>query len=221
MPSTVVHLALGGLLGAALLGAEFDRRSLLVVFAFTALPDLDVLAEPLLPGAHRSLVHTFLLPAALLALLLWDARRGAASALRRRFGVRGVRLAWVGTFCLLGAGIVPDLLVGGVNALYPLHDRFYTVDGRLLYSTDRGWVQTLVDFSPPEAKPARTTDNFQFRTVLDAAPTRGVEPDPEGARVERIFPVAMTGFRFGIVVLSAVVVGVRLAGDRFAGPFEE
>lgn len=225
MPSTIVHLALGGLLAAALLGADFDRRSLLVVFAFTALPDVDVFVEPVLPGAHRSLGHTFLLPAVVFALLAWDTRRGTASALRRRFGVRGVKLAWVGAFCLLGAGIVPDLLVGGVNAFYPLHDRFYTVNGKLLYSTDRGWVQTLVDLSPPESEPSRTTENFRFRTVLDAAPTRGTGGEggaggsPGEERVERIFPVATSGFRFGILVLSSVVLTVRLAGNRFAGAF--
>ncbi|RYJ14321.1 metal-dependent hydrolase [Halogeometricum borinquense] len=221
MPSTIVHLAIGGLLGAALLGDEFDRRSVLVIFAFTALPDVDVFAEPIFAGAHRSLGHTFLLPAVLFAFLIWDTRRGAASVLRGRFGVRGVKLAWVGTFCLLGAGILPDLLVGGVNALYPLHDRFYTVDGRLLYSTDRGWVQTLVDLSPSEPKQTRTTKNFEFRTVLDAAPTQGTAETPDEKRVERIFPVALTGFRFGIVLLSAVVVPVRLAGNRFTGLFEE
>ncbi|WP_085944924.1 metal-dependent hydrolase [Halogeometricum pallidum] len=214
MPSTVVHLAIAGLVGAALLGEEFDRRSALVVFGFTALPDLDVLAEPVLPGAHRSLGHTLLLPAFVFAVLLWDTRRGAASALRRRYGVRGLKVAWVGAFCLLGAGILPDLFLGGVNALYPLHDRFYVFNGELYYSTDRGWVQTFVDLSPPEPKPTRTTANFRFRTVLDAAPTRGVERTVEEGRVERLFPVAMAGFRFALVLVSTVVVAIRLGGGR-------
>ncbi|SFR61872.1 metal-dependent hydrolase [Halogeometricum limi] len=214
MPSTIVHLALAGLLAAALLGDDFDGRSLLVVFAFTALPDLDVVAEPFLPGAHRSLGHTFLLPLLLFAVLAWDTRRGAASLLWRRYGARGVKVAWMAALCLLAAGILPDLFVGGVNAFYPVHDRFYTFDGRLVYSTDRGWVQTFVELSPPDPKPTRTTANFQFRTVLDAEPTRGVEATPGEGRVERIFPVATTGFRFGMVLLALVVVPVRLWGSR-------
>jgi membrane-bound metal-dependent hydrolase YbcI (DUF457 family) len=214
MPSTIVHLAIAGLVAAALLGEEFDARSALVVAGFTVLPDLDVLAEPVLPGAHRSLGHTLLLPTLVFAVLLWDTRRGAASALFRRYGVRGLKVAWVGALCLLGAAILPDLFLGGVNALYPLHDRFYVFNGELYYSTDRGWVQTFVDLSPPEpsAEPnsVRTTANFRFRTVLDAAPTRGVEQTVEEERVERLFPVAMAGFRFALVLVSAAVVAVRL-----------
>jgi hypothetical protein len=204
MPSTLVHVAMGALFGAALLGADFDRRTAAVVAAAAAVPDLDVAVEPFLTGAHRSLGHTFLLPAGLAAVVLWDTRYRRESWLRTRFGDRGVRIAWTSLFVLVGAGIVPDLTVGGVNAFYPLHDAFYTVDGRVLYSTDRGFVQTLVDLSPPEPKPRRTTDNFAFRTVLDARPAA------ETKNPERIFPVAMTGYRFGVLVVSTLVVGVRL-----------
>nr|WP_305149121.1 metal-dependent hydrolase [Halobellus litoreus] len=208
------------MLAAGLLGEEFDARSALVVAAVTVIPDLDVALEPVLSGAHRSVGHTFLLPAILFAALLWDSRRGTASALRRRYGARGVRVAFVAVFCLFGAAIVPDLVVGGVNALYPLHDTFYTVDGRLFYSTDRGWVQTFVDLSPDEPTERRTTGNFDFRTVLDAEPTLGVEQSGSGGsgaggdggsqRVERLFPVAMTGFRAWLLPLSAFVTVTRL-----------
>ena len=220
MPSTLVHVSLALLLAAGLLGEEFDARSALVVAAVTVIPDLDVALEPVLSGAHRSVGHTFLLPAILFAALLWDSRRGTASALRRRYGARGVRVAFVAVFCLFGAAIVPDLVVGGVNALYPLHDTFYTVDGRLFYSTDRGWVQTFVDLSPDEPTERRTTGNFDFRTVLDAEPTLGVEQSDSGGsgaggdggtqRVERLFPVAMTGFRAWLLPLSAFVTVTRL-----------
>ncbi|RLM57631.1 metal-dependent hydrolase [Halobellus sp. Atlit-31R] len=227
MPSTLVHVALALLIAAALLGEEFDGRSALVVAAATVLPDLDVALEPLLSGAHRSVGHTLLLPATLFALLWWDARRGTDSRLRRRYGARGVRVAAVAVACLFGAAIVPDLVVGGVNALYPLHDTFYTVDGRLFYSTDRGWVQTFVERSPPEPASRRTTENFAFRTVLDAEPTLGVESaggdsggesggESRPRRVERIFPVAMTGFRAWLLPLAAFVTGVRLWQSRRA-----
>ncbi|MFC6875087.1 metal-dependent hydrolase [Halobellus marinus] len=221
MPSTLVHVALALLLAAALLGEEFDGRAALVVAAATVLPDLDVALEPFISGAHRSVGHTFLFPALLLAALVWDARRRDRSHLRSRFGDRGVRLAFVAVACIFGAAIVPDLVVGGVNAFYPLHDAFITVDGRLFYSTDRGWVQTFVDLSPPEpsepSEPSqpRTTENFRFRTVLDAEPTLGVEDSGGGGsgepqRVERLFPVAMTGFRAWLLPLSAFVTAVRL-----------
>jgi len=221
VPSTLVHISLAALLAAGLLGPEFDGRSVLVIAAATALPDLDVAIEPVLSGAHRSVGHTFVLPALLFAALAIDVRRGPDSLLRRRYGDRGVTLAFTAVTCLLCAGIVPDLVVGGINAFYPVHDAFYTVDGRLFYSTDRGWVQTFVDLSPDEPEPRRTTSNFDFRTVLDAEPTLGAEDsgggggDGDGAddgpqRVERLFPVAMTGFRAWLLPLAAFVTGTRL-----------
>jgi hypothetical protein len=201
VPSTLVHVALALLLAAGLLAEEFDGRSALVVAAATILPDLDVALEPVLSGAHRSVGHTLLLPALLFAALLLDAGRGERSVIRRRYGDRGLRVAFVAVFCTFGAAIVPDLVVGGVNAFYPLHDAFYTLDGRLFYSTDRGWVQTFVDLSPEEPAERRTTGNFDFRTVLDAEPTLGVERTDGGdgspERVERLFPVARRAFARG------------------------
>ena len=225
VPSTLVHISLALLLAAGLLGSEFDGRAAAVVTAATALPDTDVAIEPVLSGAHRSVGHTFVLPAVLFAALAIDARRGPDSLLRRRYGNRGVILAFTAIVCLLGAGIVPDLVVGGVNAFYPIHDTFYTVDGRLFYSTDRGWVQTFVDLSPDDPEPQRTTSNFDFRTVLDAEPTLGVEESGDGGggggdagqqRVERLFPVAMTGFRAWLLPLAALVTGMRLWRSQWA-----
>ena len=43
MPSTVVHVGLAGLVGAALLGDRFDTRAILFVMAATAIIDLDTL----------------------------------------------------------------------------------------------------------------------------------------------------------------------------------
>jgi hypothetical protein len=218
VPSTLVHVSLALLIAAGLLGSEFDGRSAAVVAAATALPDLDVALEPILSGAHRSVGHTFLLPAILLVALAADLRRGPDSVLRRRCGDRGVLLGTTAIVCLFAAGIVPDLVVGGINAFYPIHDAFYTVDGRLFYSTDRGWVQTFVDLSPDEPAARRTTSNFNFRTVLDAEPTLGVEQSGGGGgdgnggsqRTERLFPVAMTGFRAWLLPLAAFVTGTRL-----------
>ena len=228
MPSTLVHISLALLLAAGLLGSEFDGRAVVVVAAATALPDLDVAIEPILSGAHRSVGHTFVLPALLFVALAIDIRRGPDSVLRRRYGDRGVTLAFTAVVCLFGAGIVPDLVVGGINAFYPIHDVFYTVDGRLFYSTDRGWVQTFVDLSPDDPEPQRTTSNFDFRTVLDAEPTLGVEKSGGGGggggdgggsdggqqRVERLFPIAMTGFRAWLLPLAAFVTGTRLWRSR-------
>jgi hypothetical protein len=205
MPSTVVHLAVGAIVAAALLGEEFDRRSVAVVLAATALPDLDTFAGLYLQGTHRALLHTLLVPAVVGAALTYDTRRGPASWLRARFGPRGVRVAWVALAALVFGGVCPDLMTNGVNAFYPLYDRFLTVDGELLLSNQRGLVQTFVDLS---ATPERTTENTHYWTGVD--PTRGSEP----ANVERIFPVVRSGFQLFVVVLGAFTLGARFREER-------
>ncbi|WP_251342753.1 metal-dependent hydrolase [Haloplanus halophilus] len=200
MPSTVVHLAVGGLVAAALLGDEFDRRAVAVVLAVTAIPDLDTFAGLYVQGAHRALLHTLVLPAVAGVALAYDTRMRDASRLRDRWGGRGVRVAWVALAALLVGGILPDLMTNGVNAFYPLYDRFLTVDGELLLSNQRGVVQTFVDLS---ADPERTTENTHYWTGVDPS------PGPEPENVERVFPVVRSGFQLLVVVLGVFTLGAR------------
>jgi len=205
MPSTVVHLAIGAVVATALLGDEFDRRSVAVVLAATAVPDVDTFVGLVMQGAHRALLHTLVLPAVTGAVLAYDTRHRPVSRLRRRWGARGVRVAWVAVAALLIGGILPDLMTNGVNAFYPLYDRFLTVDGELLLSNQRGVVQTFVDLS---AEPERTTANTHYWTGVDPSP--GDEPE----RVERIFPVVRSGFQLLVVFLGAFTLGGRFWTDR-------
>lgn len=204
MPSTVVHLAIGGLVGVALLTDEFDGRALAVVLAATAVPDLDAFVGLVLPGAHRSLLHSFLFPALLgVGLVVETLRPGAF--LRRRYGARGVRLAWVSLVAMLFGGILPDLFTNGVNVFYPVVDAFYTVDGKLLLSDQRGVVQTFVELQPPEqSKPQPSTKTLHYSTPVDPQP--GKEPKD----VERVAPVIQAGWELMLVIVSTVVVGFRL-----------
>jgi hypothetical protein len=208
MPSTLVHVALGGLVGAALLTSGFDGRAVAVLVLVTALPDADAVAGLVLPGAHRSLFHSFLFPALLAGLLLVDTRR-ADSVVRGRFGARGVRLAWVSLAALVCGGILPDLFTNGVNAFYPAVDAFYTVDGKLLLSDQRGLVQTFVEVQPPEeSDPRPSTRTLHYSTPVDPSP--GKEP----ADVERVAPVFQAGWELMVVLVSSAVVGVRLWDGR-------
>jgi membrane-bound metal-dependent hydrolase YbcI (DUF457 family) len=204
MPSTLVHVAVAGLVGAALL-AVLDRRSAAVVLVAGTVPDLDTFVGLVLRGAHRSLLHTLLLPAGLVALVLWDTRLRATSTLRERYGDRGVRLAWAATAALLVGGILPDLFTNGVNAFYPVHDAFYSVNGKALLSNQRGFVQTFVELAPE--RPAPSTETLHYSTGVD--PTPGDEP----ADVERIFPLAMSGLELMLVLVGSGVVAVRLRMD--------
>ncbi|WP_396611876.1 metal-dependent hydrolase [Haloferax sp. S1W] len=206
MPSTLVHVAVGGLVGAALLGRWFDTRSIAVVLVAAAVPDLDSFTSTLLPGSHRALLHTLFFPLLLGALLLYDTRIRRDSLVRTRWGSRGVVVAWVALAALLGGGIFPDLFTNGVNAFYPLHDAFYAVNGKAELSSTRGFVQTFVEFNS-DVSPA-TTENFHYSTAVDPSP--GTEPE----NVERIAPLASSGLELMLVILGGGVVGGRLLAER-------
>ena len=203
MPSTLVHVAFGGLVGAALLTSDFDPRAVAIVVAVTAFPDIDAFAGLVLPGAHRSLFHSLLFPLLVGAVVAFDTFR-ADSFLRGRYGARGVRIAWVSVVAMTFGGILPDLFTNGVNAFYPAVDAFYTVDGRLLLSDQRGVVQTFVELQPAESKPRPSTKTLHYSTPVDPKP--GKEPE----NVERVAPVFQAGWELMLVVVSTAVVSFRL-----------
>jgi hypothetical protein len=203
MPSTLVHLALGALIAAALLEDAFGPRALAVVLAAVALPDLDTFVGIVLPGTHRAALHTILVPLLAAAAIAYDLRR-ENSWLRAR-GERTVRIAWVAVLAYVVAGIGPDLFFNGVNILYPLHDRFYELNGRVFVSNQRGLVQT---FWEATESTGGTTGNTHYRTGVDVA--RGEDP----ANAERVFPIATSGLQMLLLLAATVVTGVRLWLDR-------
>lgn len=194
MPSTVVHVAVAGLLATSLLAEHFDGRAALVVMAAAAVPDLDTLVGWWVPGGHRAVLHTLLFPAALGVLLFVDSV--GESRLRARWGEYGTRVAWVSLCSLLVAGIGLDFFSNGVNPLYPVHDQFYSVSGEIAISSEEGLVQSLL-----EAK--GSTETTHYSTGFDLAP--GADP----AGVERTFPIVRSGRGLLLGVTSIVVVGFR------------
>jgi hypothetical protein len=207
VPSTLVHVAVGGLVGAALLGDRFTPRAIAVVLVAAAVPDLDSFLAPLVGGAHRSALHTLLLPALLGGVVYADARLDR-SRLRERWGANAPYVAAVAVAALLAGGILPDMVTNGVNALWPAHDQFYTVNGELKLSTTEGVVQTFVDLSPMPEETSRpsTTDNTRYSTGADPTPWK--EEKPEGP-VERVFPLVTAGWQLMLVGLATATVSVR------------
>jgi hypothetical protein len=207
MPSTVVHLAFGGLLAAALLGTAFDRRALAVVLAVTAVPDLDSFVSLVSTAGHRTVLHTMLVPIGLAFLLGYDLLVRDASWLRSRFGARGVRVAWVSILSLGVAGIGLDLFTGGINPLYPLHDQFYLLDGKVELSSKRGIVQTFVELNPergtPEPQGLGSSAEVHVGTGVD--PNQGEEP----ANVDRVFPIVRAGWQALLLIVGTVVTALR------------
>lgn len=208
MASTVLHVAVAGLVGTALLGEDFDARSIGVVLLAAALVDADSLLDLIDPGLHRAVGHSLFVPLLLGLVLLADTRWRERSYLAGRWGARGVKVAWIALGAgVLAGGILPDLFFNGVNLLWPVHDQFYTLDGKLLLSNQRGLVQTFVEFGTD--RPVRTTENFYYRTPVN--PT--ADPDPEGP-VEVIFPIARSGLELLTIILGYAVVSIRLWEQR-------
>lgn len=230
MPSTLVHVAFGAIVATALLGAAFDWRAVLVVLAVVAAADLDTFAGLVVQGGHRSVGHTLLLPlgAALLVLLdtrgrEWLSRFDDQSRLADRFDGHGVRVAWVAIAAYLLAAVGPDLVMsgrfGGVNLLYPVHDQFYQLDGRALYSTERGFVQTFVEITQEQtssggnttsvdAGQRGTSEEVHISNPVD--PSKGDEPE----QVERIFPLVASGSELWTVLTGTVVLAARFWEER-------
>lgn len=210
MAPTLVNAAVGVLLGLALLGAAFDRRSIVVVAIAAASPDLDAVAGLVVDGATNALFHTLLVPAVAFVALSWDANYRDRSRLRDRYGWYGVRVAWVALAAYAVAGIGLDLFTTGVNLLYPLHDRFYVVSGRLLLSTQEGFVQTIADGGTPLwlSSPG-TTETHRVETWLNPSSGTGFETGDE-----RRLHLIDAGWQLPVVAAAVIAAAVRLREVR-------
>jgi len=208
MPSTIVHLAFAGLLAAALLGDAYDRKAVAIVFLVVAIPDLDSFLALRYPPAHRTVLHNLVIPAAGAGLLWADTRIRGTSLVRERWGGRGVRVAWLALLAYAVAAVGLDLVDGVANLLWPLHDQFYKVDGKLELSNRRGIVQTFVetetDSGVPEPSSSGTTEDLQPTTGVEPSP--GEEPETEP---ERIFPVFRAGWEVLLFLTGTAVTAAR------------
>ncbi|MWV64951.1 hypothetical protein GRS48_08990 [Halorubrum sp. JWXQ-INN 858] len=218
MAPTLVNAAFGALLAAALLGAAFDRRSVAVVVLAATLPDLDAVASLLVAGATNALLHNLWVPLAVGAVLYWDTTIRADSRLRDRYGWYGVRVAWVSLAAFVVAGIAPELFgLAGANLLYPVHDAYYLVRGRLLFSTQEGVVQTFVAVGAegPGILPLRspgTTETYVVPTWVNPDGRPGTSLD-----AERELFLVRSGWQAVVVAAAACLLAVRFLGDRWAG----
>ena len=189
------------------------------------LPEVDTLLGPVMPGAHRTVGHTFVLPVAAGILLYYDTRVRGSSVLRERFEDRAVRVAWVALFVHLFAHVFMDWAhLDGVNALWPIHDRFFRLEGEILLSTADGFAQTFVDVGLDPETGERRIDAGGTGTTETVHVNNPIEPDsPENLvgreEIDRRFPIANRGWRLYLVLVGAfVVVARRFQGDPPAEP---
>lgn len=237
MPSTLVHVAFGGLIAGPLLGMDFDRRAAVAVAAATALPDFDAFVGLFFEAGHRTVGHTLVLPALLAVLLYAETRYRSDSTIRERWGDRGVRVAWVSLLSMAVAGICLDLVTGGANPLWPIHDQFYRVSGKVELSNTRGIVQTFVEWNPE----TESVDANNFGNSSTVHVSTGVDPTPGGESgplvgggesggggnngtggepevIERVFPVVRSGWQLLVLVTGTAVSAVQVRrAERWTG----
>jgi membrane-bound metal-dependent hydrolase YbcI (DUF457 family) len=209
VPSTVVHVALAWLVAAALLD-RLDRRALFVITVAVVVPDLDAFSGIIVQGTHRAMLHTLLIPGLAAAGLAVDTRWRNRSWVRDRLSAADLRLVWVTILAVAVAAIGLDLVTGGANPFYPIHDQFYRVNGKFILSTQRGLVQTFVEIAPNgavDAKGLGSTKEVHVSSGVD--PNRGQEPE----NVDRVFPIVRSGWQLLLVASSLIVVGLRKRAD--------
>lgn len=146
MPPTLLTVAVGVLVGIALLGPAFDRRSLAAVGTAAGVPDVDAALSAIGVGATNATLHSVWVPLVAAGVLYYDTQHRGGSWLRSRYGWYGVRVAWVAVAAYAVAGIGVDLFsTESVALFYPLGGRYYAVVGKLVLSTQEGVVQTYIE----------------------------------------------------------------------------
>ncbi|OYR58686.1 metal-dependent hydrolase [Halorubrum halodurans] len=220
MVSSLVHAGFALVLAAGLLRGSYDRRALAVVLAIVVLPEADSLLGPVMAGAHRTVGHNVVFPAAAALLLHYDTRIREESLLRERVADRGVRIAWVALFVHVFAHVSLDWAhLQGVNVLWPLHDSFFRLEGELVWSSVDGLVQTFVDVEVDPATGDRRVDAGSTGTTQSVHVNNPIEPDDpevlaEAETIDRRFPVAGRGWRLYLLGLGIfTVLARRLQSD--------
>ena len=205
MPPTLVNVAVGVLIGVALLGAAFDRRSLALAAVAAAVSDFDAVFDLLGVGAANATLHTLFIPIGVAALLYYDTEYRETSWLRERYGWYGVRVAWVTLAAYAVAGIGLDAFSAeGVALLYPLSDRYYAVVGGFLLSTQERIIQTYITFGNGwiELSTPGTVGTHHIDTWIDPA---------DGERRLRIVD---SGWQAIVVVTAIVSVPAKYLVER-------
>jgi hypothetical protein len=211
MPSSVVHAALGFLLAVGLLGRFYDRRALAVVLLVVVLPEIDTALGLVMDGAHRTVLHTMMIPVAAAPVLYWETARDG-SWIRDRWGLRGVRIAWVCLFVHAFVHIALDWAhLSGINFFWPFADQFYALDGQASLSVSEGFVQTFVEIAQDPETGESVIDAGQEGSRAETHVSNPAQPSPEPSQepVDRRFPIAVYGWQLFFVLAGAFTLAAR------------
>ena len=221
MPSLVVHYAFVGLLAATLLGAAFDKRSLLLSMLVVTVPDIDAFVGLYWQVGHRAATTNFVIPAVLALLIAMDLYVRDESYIEGRWGAYGVRVSWFCVVVYAVGHVLLDLITGGANLFWPLYDQFYQLSGHLELSSQRGIVQTFVELPEPTSQASGGTGTGgsggsttqSMGNSSEVQMSTGVDPNPgqsEPETVDRVFPIARSGWELVVLVVGTLATSARL-----------
>lgn len=208
MPSTVVHAGFALLLIVGLLGRYYSPRAIVLLLGVLILPEIDTVIGYAMAGAHRTLLHNFVVPSIICLGLVWDFH-GDDSWLSKRFGTVGVRLVWVGLFIHIIAHLFLDWAhLDGINLFWPIRDQFFTLSGEMYLSTTEGFVQTFVDIHVDPGTGDTVVDPGGGGTRIETHVPNPVQPraEPAPGPVDRRFPIAVQGWQLFLVVTGLFTV---------------
>ncbi|NLV06690.1 hypothetical protein GOC83_11185 [Haloarcula rubripromontorii] len=216
MPSLVVHYAFVGLLAATLLGAAFDKRSLLLSILVVTFPDVDAFIGLYWQAGHRAATTNLVIPAVLALLIGVDLYVRDESYIRGRWGAYGVRVSWFCVVVYVVGHVLLDLITGGANLFWPLYDQFYQLSGHLELSSRRGIVQTFVELPEPRAETTGGSGGSTTQSMGNSSEVQmstGIDPNPgqpEPETVDRVFPIARSGWELVILVVGTLATAASL-----------
>jgi hypothetical protein len=210
MPSLVVHYAFVGLLAATVLGAAFDKRSLLFSILVVTIPDIDAFIGLVFPVGHRAATTNLVIPAVAGVIVAIDLYGRETSYIRSNWGAYGVRIAWFSVVVYAVGHVLLDAITGGANLFWPVYDQFYSISGRLELSSQRGIVQTFIETGPEKTVPTPdamgNSSEVQMSTGVD--PNPGADT-PTDEPVDRIFPIARGGWELYVLVVGTLATAAR------------
>lgn len=206
MPSTVIHLSLAFIIACVLIPNDrFTVRSLLVVSIPVIFLDTDAFFYVVEEGLHRALFHNIIIPTVIVLIFFYDMFIRDESYIGERFNNTTATILIATSYtAVVIAGLSLDFADTGINLFWPIHDQFYTLEGKFVLSSEDGIVQTFSEFSSGES--ASTTDSVVYNTPIN--PSSPSESD-------RVYPIAYKSWQLVLMIASVVLVPMKIIQAKY------
>lgn len=204
MPSTVVHVSFALIIACALIpNNRFTIKSLLIVALPVMFLDSDAFFYIVEEGLHRALFHNIIIPSVIVAILLYDISIRDESYIGRKFNSsHAMSLIITSYTAVVIAGLGLDFADTGVNLFWPIHDQFYTLEGKFILSSENGIVQTFSEFGTEKD----TTDSVVYNTPIN--------PSSSGEN-SGTYPIAYKAWQLILIITSGILVSIKMVRAKY------